>query len=268
MITSILFPIAFLALLVVLAVVFFQRRDTIDLSPRGLLRTYLYLASLAGIITLAIGLASLANYSLAAGFGSDVIYGGSSIAKPAIARCPPGAPGCFEPSPADLEQQRRQEQEQRDRRQAEDLLRGLTFTAFGGLVWGAHWVARRGLDADEGASGLRRGYLMLGTVIFGLATVIMLPTGMYQALASAILPVDQFTYRQPADSLGGGIACLPIWLLFLTMLRRDLRGGPRHPEPLSPGPRPPLEPAGVGAPRITPPDSRSAGAALTPPTDR
>lgn len=224
MITSILFPIAFLALLVVLAIVFFQRRDAIDLSPRGLLRSYLYLASLAGLITLAIGLASLANYTIGAAFGSEVIYGGSP--KPALAapRCPPGATGCVEPTPADIELQQRQEREQRDRRQAEDLLRGLTFTTFGVLVWGAHWAARRGLDADEGASGLRRAYLMVGTVIFGLATVIMLPTGMYQALASAILPVDQFTYRQPADSLGGGIACLPIWLLFLTMLRRDFRG--------------------------------------------
>lgn len=225
MITAILFPIAFLALLVVLAVVFFQRRDAIDLSPRGLLRTYLYLASLAGLITLAIGVASLTNYGLAAAFGSEVIYGGSPKPSLAVPRCPPGAAGCTEPSRADLELQQRQEREQRDRRQSEDLLRGLTFTAFGALVWGAHWAARRGLDADEGTSGLRRAYLMLGTVIFGLATVIMLPTGMYQALASAILPVDQFTYRQPADQLGGGIACLPIWLLFLAMLRRDFRSG-------------------------------------------
>ena len=231
MITSILFPIAFLALLVVLAVVFFQRRDVIDLSPRGLLRTYLYLASLAGLITLAIGLSSLANYGLAAAFGSEVIYGGSPKPALAVPRCPPGSIGCVEPTPADLALQERQEREQRERRQSEDLLRGLTFTAFGALVWGAHWAARRGLDADEAASGLRRAYLMLGTVIFGLATVIMLPTGMYQALASAILPVDQFTYRPAADSLGGGIACLPIWLLFLTMLRRDFRAGPAMPGP-------------------------------------
>lgn len=241
MINAVLFPVAILALLVMLAVVFFQRRDTIDLSPRGLLRTYLYLASLAGIMTLAIGLASLANYGLAATFGSEVIYGGSPIAKPAIARCPPGVSGCVEPTPADLEQQRRQEQEQRDRRRSEDLLRGLTFTTFGVLVWGTHWAARRGLDADEGASGLRRAYLMLGTVIFGLATVIMLPTGLYQALASAILPADEFSYRQAADSLGGGIACLPIWLTFLWLLRRDLSDGSPRWKSSTTGPLPPAE---------------------------
>lgn len=221
MIVAVLFPVAVLVILVMLAVVFFQRRDAIDLSPQGLLRTYLYLASLAGIITLAIGLASLANYGLASAFGTQVIYGGSPIARPAISKCPPGVTGCLEFSPADADQQRRQELEQRERRKSEDLLRGLTFTAFGALVWGAHWAARRGLDAGEGASGLRRAYLMLGTIIFGLATVIMLPTGLYQALATAILPADQFTYREAADSLGGGLACLPIWLLFLSMLRRD-----------------------------------------------
>lgn len=267
MIVAVLFPVAVLALLVLLAVVFFQRREAMDLSPRGLLRTYLYLASLAGIITLAIGLASLANYGLASALGSQVIYGGSPIVRPAIAKCPPGATGCFEPSAADLDQQRRQEQEQRERRKSEDLLRGLTFTAFGALVWGTHWVARRGLDPDEAASGLRRAYLMLGTVIFGLATVIMLPTGLYQALASAIIPADQFTYREAADSLGGGIACLPIWLLFLGLLRRDLREGPVRRFSRGPDLLPPERPR-VGAVRITPPDTRSAGAAAVPPEER
>ena len=59
----------------------------------------------------------------------------------------------------------------------DDLIRGITFTAFGALFWGAHYLARRGVMAtDELTSGLRRGYLMLGTVIFGITTVILLPT--------------------------------------------------------------------------------------------
>lgn len=222
MIAGVLFPIAALAILVLLAVLFFQRREAVDLSPPSLLRAYLYLASLAGILTLTIGLASLANAGLAQVLGPEVIYGGT-VVKPVPAQlCPPGSTTCTEPV-VDLARQRQQEQEQRDRRRAEDLLRGITFTAFGALVWGAHRVARRGLDGTVEASGLRRAYLMLGTVTFGLATVMLLPAGLYQALASALLPVGEHGYRQAADSLGGGLACLPVWLGYLWTLRRDVR---------------------------------------------
>ncbi len=227
MMMGILFPAIFLGLLVALAVVFVQRREALDLTPRGLLRGYLYLASLAGIVTFAIGLGSLTNYGLASAFGTPAIYGGAP--GPVItmrAACPPGDPRCVPPTEEQLELQRRSAKEQTDRRQSEDLLRGITFTVFGALVWGAHWAARRGLGVDEAGSGMRRAYFMLGTVTFGLVTVVMLPTGAYQALSTGILLADQFTYRQPADSLGGGLAALPIWLVFLRLLVNDVRRSP------------------------------------------
>lgn len=263
---GILVPAAFLGLLVVLAVFLFQRREALDLTPRGLLGGYLYLASLAGIVTLSIGLAALTSFGLAQGFGTDVIYGGPPprmAVAPAIQRCPPGETRCVDPSPEQLEAQRRSEKEQLERRRAEDLLRGATFTVFGALVWAAHWAARRGLGVDEAGSGLRRAYLTLGTVVFGLVTVIMLPAGVFQALSAAILPVSEQTYRQPADSLGGGLAALPIWLAFLWLFLKELRGpGARRAD------RPPLEPVGIGAALIRPPDTRSAGAAAIPPEER
>lgn len=226
MMMGILFPAALLGLLVALAVVFFQRRESLDLSPRGLLRGYLYLASLAGIVTLAIGLGSLANYGIAAAFGTEVVYGGVPMARPAIApACPPGDTRCAGPTELQLEQQRRSQQT--SRRHAEDVLRGITFTAFGVLFWAAHWAARRRIvGASEHGTGLRRGYLMLGAVLFGLVTIVMLPTGLYQALAAALLPAHEFGYRQPADSLGGGIAALPIWLVYLRELVSDFRATP------------------------------------------
>lgn len=228
MMMSILFPAAFLGLLVALAVVFFQRRESLDLSPRGLLRGYLYLASLAGIVTLAIGLGSLANYGIATAFGTEVVYGGVPMARPAIApACPPGETRCPGPTEEQLEQQRRSQKEQTSRRHSEDLLRGITFTAFGALFWAAHWAARRRIvGASEHGTGLRRGYLMLGAVLFGLVTIVMLPTGLYQALAAALLPANEFSYRQPADSLGGGIAALPIWLVYLRELVSDFQTAP------------------------------------------
>lgn len=229
MIAGFLFPAAVLVLLVVLAVMFFQRREALDLSPRGLIRSYLYLGSLAGILTLAIGLASLANVGLAAALGTDVVYGDIPFAKMVGPRCPPGSveKGCVEPTSQQLEDERRRATEQRDHRRSEDLLRGITFTVFGAVIWGAHWGARRGLiPGGEGGSALRRAYLMVGTVIFGVVTIAMLPNGIYQALSRALLPTTEQVFRQPADSLGGGLAALPIWLLYLWQVVRDFRDSP------------------------------------------
>lgn len=222
---SVLFPAAILGLFVVIAL-FFMQRGSLDLSPRGLLRGYLYLASLAGIITLSIGLASFASYGLAASLGTEAIYGAVSP-KPAIAPCRPGDTACQGPTQEQLDQQHRQELESRERRKNEDLLRGITFGAFGGLFWIAHRAARRTIVGDaERGTALRRAYLMLGAVLFGLVTILLLPNGVYQVLASALLPRSEFDYREPADSLGGGLAALPIWLLYLRELVRDFRSAP------------------------------------------
>ncbi|HEX9437866.1 MAG TPA: DUF5671 domain-containing protein [Candidatus Limnocylindria bacterium] len=226
MILGVLAPIAVLATLALIVVLFLQRgREGIDLSPRGILRLYLYLASLAGIVVLAIGLASIVNYGLARAVSLEFIYGGAGPV-PAMVRCPPEAigKGCVEPTPEQLEQQRVQMKQQTERRRDEDLIRGITFTVFGAIFWIAHWTARRGVgEVDATMSGLRRGYLMLGTIVFGLATIILLPTGIYQALSNVLLATPETFFRQGADALGGGIVALPIWLIYLRLVVTEFR---------------------------------------------
>ncbi len=233
MIFGVLIPAAILGAIVLVVVLAVQRaRGGAELTPRSLLRLYLYVASLAGIVVLTIGLSSILNYGFAVVAGDEFVYGGPARPIPPIApKCPPGAVGCIEPTPQQLEQvarqqeeAQRQEQRQRERRRSEDLIRGITFSIFGALFWAAHYVARRGLADDEpGAAGLRRGYLMLGTVVFGLATIVLLPTGIYQALANTILPAADNVFRQGADALSGGIVSLPIWLLFLRLVVTEFR---------------------------------------------
>jgi hypothetical protein len=220
MVLGVLFPIAILGLLALGAAVLFRRGgEGVDLGPRSLLRFYLYIASIAGILTLVVGLSGILNAGLAAAFGPGFVYGAQPV--PAMARpCPPNEK-CFEPSPDYQQQQLRQE----ERRRGEDLIRGITFTVFGALFWTAHWAARRGImGADEGRSGLRRAYLMLGTVVFGLATIILLPMGIYQALSYLILTGGDGVYRQGAgESLSGGLVTLPVWLIYLWRVVRDAR---------------------------------------------
>jgi hypothetical protein len=232
LIYAVVIPAAIVAVLALLVTLFVQRgREGLDLSPRTLVRLYLYLASLAGVILLVFGLSALGNAGLAAVAGNDVVYGGpagwTTFPEPMPA-CPPGvdAKECPQPPSAEEQQrQQRQHREQQERRRAEDLIRGLTFTAFGALFWGTHWAARRGvIGPDERGSALRRAYLMSGTGIFGLATIVLLPSGVYQLLSNALLPSGEDRYVQGvADSLMGGVAAAPVWLLFLWLVVRDLR---------------------------------------------
>ena len=233
MLVGVLTALGVLGAIGLLVVLFLQRgREGMDLSLGGLLRLYLYLASLAGVIAFAIGLAGLISYVLAAAFGLDVVYGGQPNqpfpAQPAfpIVSCPPGAvcpSPVFGPVPTPV-----QIPDPRVRQQTEDLVRGVTFVIFGGVFWAAHWWARRALaGVADRASGLHRAYLILGTAIFGIATIALLPMGIYQALSFAIVPPNQFSFRPGAgEALSGGLAALPLWLAYLWLVQRALRTAP------------------------------------------
>ena len=263
---SLLTGFAVVAVIVAVLVIFLQRgRDTFDLSLDGLLRAYLYVASLAAVIVFAAGLAGLIAYVLGAALSLDFVYGGPSP-QPAIAPapCPPN-PVCppinvFFP-----------ETDYRRFQQSQDLIRGVTFAMFGAIFWGAHWLARRALaPRDERASGLYRAYLMVGTVIFGIATIALVPFGIFQALSYLIGAAQPGAYRPGVgDTLPGGLAALPVWLVYLWLVLRAIRGGPRREFVRGGGSSgPPAEPAPVGA-RIGPsPGSRFAGAEATPPEER
>jgi hypothetical protein len=219
---SLLTGFAVVSVIVAVLVIFLQRgRDTFDLSLDGLLRAYLYVASLAAVIVFAAGIAGLIAYVLAAALGLDFVYGGS-FPQPAIAPapCPPDAicppVRVFTP-----------ENDYRRFQQNQDLIRGVTFVLFGAIFWGAHWLARRSLaPRDERASGLYRAYLMVGTVIFGIATIALVPFGIFQAL-SFLIGSQQPGGFSPGvgETLPGGLAALPIWLAYLWLVLRTIRGG-------------------------------------------
>lgn len=257
---TILVPVAVVAVIVIIGVLAFQRgRDGFDLSANTVLRGYLYLGSFAGVIALAFGLSALLNGALATAVGNEFVYG----ATPQVRGCPVGV-DCPRP-PFEVAVP---EQEALERRRLEDLVRGATFTAFGVLFYAAHLWARRSAPVSAGGQGgLRRAYLLLGTVVFGIGAIALLPAGVYQVLANAILILPNSTglYRPGvADTLTGGVVSFVFWLVYLRAVLDDARGG--GPRAYRSGPSgPPAEPAPVGA-RIGPgPGERSAGAEAPPP---
>ena len=223
MVVGLLVTLGVVGLIALGVVAFVQRgQGGLDLSLRGLLRVYLYLASLVGVIVFTLGIAGILSFVLAAAFGRDLIYGGPPPQPvPLVAPgCPPNTTCPPQPSFAP-----REIPDERERRQQEDLVRGITQLVFGGIFWGAHWAARKGIvGGDERSSGLYRSYLILGTAVFGIATIVLLPTGVYQALSQALITAQPNSFRQGAgDALAGGLATLPIWLLYLWLVQRALR---------------------------------------------
>src|SRR4030088_3429432 len=82
-------------------------RGAMEFAPRNLVRVYLYVASMAGIIVLVVGLSGLLTVGFAAAFGNGVVYGDQS-AYPAMATCPQPQPPdpTFKCVPPDYSQQR------------------------------------------------------------------------------------------------------------------------------------------------------------------
>ncbi len=188
-------PLAVLGALVFVALVFVARgRDGLDLSARSLFRVYLYIASFAAVVALAFGAASLGTAAFAWIGGNEFVYGGI---------------------PQEIAIRRTQEL---DATRAQDALRGATFAVSGGLFWLVHWIGRtRVAPGDQGP--LRHAYALVGTAVFALATIILLPIGVYLALAFWLVPVGSGGYRQGASmALAGGLVAAGVWLLYLRLM--------------------------------------------------
>jgi len=69
--------------------------------------------------------------------------------------------------------------------------------------------------------------VMAATAIFGITTVIALPTGVQQVLSGTLVPprAEFGFYRQPADALGLGVVALILWLVYLRLAVREIQRG-------------------------------------------
>jgi len=213
---GIIVPVAILAALVIAAVLFIQRGAAgVESSPRSLLRVYLYLGSLVSILVLVVGL----SMTLTGVFGAiapDFTYGVSVGPEP----MPPGTPNGMPIPPP-----RPSVDQQHERETRESLLQGITSAVAGAIFWAVHWYGRRRLETpDERTSLLRRGYFILGVAIFGVASIVLLPMAVYNALRWLLIPVTQFEYRPGAgDSLAAALVVVPVWLLYLRFVLVDYR---------------------------------------------
>ncbi len=223
MIVTVLVPVAILAVLVIAAVLFFQRgAGGVDTSARALLRLYLYLGALVSILVLVFGLAQTITGVLGT-LAPDFTYG-TSGAPVAVREGPPGPPPPASPQQPPAPPPRPTPEQQQERQARESLLQGITSAIAGALFWAVHWYGRQLEGYDEPASLLRRGYFLAGAAIFGVASIVLLPMAVYNALRWFLVPVQPFEFRPGAgDSLAAALVVVPVWLVYLGIVLNDLR---------------------------------------------
>jgi len=223
---SVLAPLLILAALVVLIAVgvFVAGRlrsgEAVSVSPRMVLLAYLYVMSLAGLLTGAVGLSTGLKVALAVPFGTEFSY-----YRPVAPAIPAPAPNGQSKPVSPVDTARAQAELERQRRQ--DVIQAATAIGVGLVAFATHTIGRRrvgsSLPAIDGL--LRRAYTTLLLAIFGIGGLISFIMGLQELLQFWLLPaVDEFSYRSPpGSSVATAIVFVPLWLYYLQALVRQSR---------------------------------------------
>jgi len=199
---------------------------------RALLRLYLYLVLVASLMVMVSGLADLVRAGLGMALGKEFSYYPAYV--PAVEPFPPSPAGepPAKPQPPNPEEQAQPREEGLNRALREGLLRGISFSLVGAMVWGAHlWARRRLEEPGEGEDLLGRGYLVLLLVLFSVVVLVSLPSALYDALRFYLLEREGI---RPGAPLATALTALPFWAWYLRQAVRTLRRD--RPEGTAPSP--------------------------------
>lgn len=218
-----LLALAAFAVVIALAVFVIGRLrsgESLTVSPRTVLLGYLYVMTLAGLLTTAVGLSAGLKVALTVPFGSEFSYYQPPVVRPLA----PGADGEARPTPEDAEARARAEVE-RQRRQ--DLIQAATAVSVGIVVFAAHSIGRRrvGRSLATADALLRRGYTAFLLAVFGIGGLLSLIIGLQEVLQYWLLPAaDEYGYRSPpGQSVATAVVFVPLWLFYLQALVRQSR---------------------------------------------
>ena len=216
--------------------------EPLSIDIRALVRIYLYVGIIAGLLVFTQGASELIKAGAAGIASKEFSYHPVWVELPGDETARPQHPlelaDRRDLSSEELEQlsaileERRQEDLKnneerdrlgRDRAFDEGLIEGISFAIIGALVWAAHMLGRRWIETPEDRAGrLNRIYLVLLTVIFGIITIVSLPQAVFETLRYAVLD-PAGSSNQPGEKLALSITALPIWLIYLWYTVRAIR---------------------------------------------
>lgn len=190
--------------------------EGITVSLRFLLIAYLYLASVVGLLVMVHGTALLLNAGLSIPLGRDFSYSAAPIFRDSK-----------EPKQPSADEQKLQRARMLERSFREGVLNGIVNVFFGGLVWGVHVVTRRRMErgTEKEYGLLRKSYLIVLLVIFGIGSIITLPAGTFEAIRYYVIePIEEFVFRNPpGPKLATSIVFTPVWVFYLLSTLREVR---------------------------------------------
>ena len=221
----------------------FRAGEPVSIALRFLLRIYVYVIIIAGILLITQGLSNLLQAGLGSGLGKDFSYRPVYVGfKPVPVRVapPPGEPAneltaeereeirqySEEQERIRIEQQSEARRKGLDRALEEGLVKGVSFAIIGAIIWAVHLLGRRWLETkEERESPLNRIYLIIVVVIFGIITIVNLPQAVFESFRFYLLePLDEFSRQSPpGGKLSTSIVTLPIWIFYLVGAIRAAR---------------------------------------------
>ena len=217
--------------------------EEVTFPLRLLLRIYLYLITLISIIVLVTGASGLVQAGLGAALGKEFSYSPVYFKVPPIRVVEPSEDAgekLAQEAERAIEEQERLESGL-DRAMKEGILKGVSFTLVGAMILGLHSWGRRRMETEDDRRGVfHRVYLILLLVIFGVITLITLPSAIFDTLRFHILEqADEFGRNvRPGEPLATAIVSLPVWAYYLNVTLRLVRRQDTE------APIPPPEPQG------------------------
>jgi hypothetical protein len=202
----------FIAIGLGVAFVVIARRTAQQAVTAGdVLRTYLYLAILTSV-------------AFVAGGGAQAIKGGIGMIEPEFSFRPETVSevvGAVSEAEGDEFYEAVPQEEQfvvEPDKPISTLLQGILSALIAGALWLVHvLVLRRIAGPDEAGSLLRRGFVGLGLIVFGVTVIASFPAAITQIVdyAYASDTTTLWGVSRPGGVMGVAIAFSPVWLWFL-----------------------------------------------------
>lgn len=222
-----IFPLLGLAIpiLIIVGIVYFILRiragTSIQFSYRGALRIYFYI-----VILVSVGLAGLGGAStlLKVGFGEvagrEFSYG--NVYEEYLVEDLYGDPHDKTGDHTDnSSHETRSLPEEVELQMRGSLINGVSLTVIGLFLLLIHLIGRWRVETEhERADLLRRLYLMAGLVIFAIATIVSLATGIPETLRYILLDINSGE-ESPGEPLSIAIVALPVWIYYLVATLRN-----------------------------------------------
>lgn len=195
---------------------------------RNLLRAYLRFAYMVSLVVFLVGAVFTLTATLSYVFGHDFSYSSYSYASGPVTAPAPCKSGDPYASPTPGGCAYTQPPQPPDQRPQDDLIRGISMMVAGLVLGGGHRLGQRAMEnGDERRhSMLARAESLVGTVGFGVTSIVAIPLATYDILRYVILGtqnVNGGTAEVPGGALAVALVFGPAWAFYLVTFVRAAR---------------------------------------------